>query len=83
MLKYVSDSNGHSPYPTIFGKEIGSAMGLFYLAFGVFAVALILCIIIVNSQFGLTMNAVRDDEERAEFFGYKRCRKYKDSNLNN
>lgn len=55
------------PYPTIFGKEIGSAIGLFYLAFVVFAVALILCIIIVNSQFGLTMNAVRDDEERAEF----------------
>ena len=60
------------PYPTIFGKEIGSASGLFFLAFAVFAVALILSIIIVNSQFGLTMNAVRDDEERAEFFGYRR-----------
>lgn len=60
------------PYPTIFGKEIGSASGLFFLAFVVFAVALILSIIIVNSQFGLTMNAVRDDEERAEFFGYRR-----------
>ena len=60
------------PYPTIFGKEIGSATGLFFLAFVVFAVALILSIIIVNSQFGLTMNAVRDDEERAEFFGYQR-----------
>lgn len=60
------------PYPTIFGKEIGSASGLFFLAFVVFAIALILSIIIVNSQFGLTMNAVRDDEERAEFFGYQR-----------
>lgn len=60
------------PYPTIFGKEIGSATGLFFLAFAVFAIALILSIIIVNSQFGLTMNAVRDDEERAEFFGYQR-----------
>lgn len=60
------------PYPTIFGKEIGSATGLFFLAFVVFAIALILSIIIVNSQFGLTMNAVRDDEERAEFFGYQR-----------
>jgi ABC-type branched-subunit amino acid transport system permease subunit len=60
------------PYPTIFGKEIGSASGLFFLAFIVFAIALILSIIIVNSQFGLTMNAVRDDEERAEFFGYRR-----------
>jgi len=60
------------PYPTIFGKEIGSARGLFFLAFVVFAIALILSIIIVNSQFGLTMNAVRDDEERAEFFGYRR-----------
>jgi ABC-type branched-subunit amino acid transport system permease subunit len=60
------------PYPTIFGKEIGSASGLFFLAFVVFAIALILSIIIVNSQFGLTMNAVRDDEERAEFFGYRR-----------
>jgi ABC-type branched-subunit amino acid transport system permease subunit len=60
------------PYPTIFGKEIGSASGLFFLAFVVCAVALILSIIIVNSQFGLTMNAVRDDEERAEFFGYRR-----------
>lgn len=60
------------PYPTIFGKEIGSTTGLFFLAFVVFAIALILSIIIVNSQFGLTMNAVRDDEERAEFFGYQR-----------
>ena len=60
------------PYPTIFGKEIGSASGLFFLAFIVFSIALILSIIIVNSQFGLTMNAVRDDEERAEFFGYRR-----------
>lgn len=60
------------PYPTIFGKEIGSATGLFFLAFVVFAIALILSILIVNSQFGLTMNAVRDDEERAEFFGYQR-----------
>ena len=60
------------PYPTIFGHELGSAMSLFFLAFIAFAVALILCILIVNSQFGLTMNAVRDDEERAEFFGYNR-----------
>lgn len=60
------------PYPTIFGLEIDSAIGLFLLAFIFFILILFLCIYIVNSQFGLTMNAVRDDEERAEFFGYKR-----------
>jgi ABC-type branched-subunit amino acid transport system permease subunit len=60
------------PYPTIFGHEISTSAGLFFLAFSFFATALMLCIYIVNSQFGLTMNAVRDDEERAEFFGYKR-----------
>ncbi len=60
------------PSPTIFGMEIKSIIGLFILAFTVFAVILFLCIFVVNSQFGLTMNAVRDDEERAEFFGYKR-----------
>ena len=52
--------------------EIKSIIGLFILAFTVFAIILFLCIFVVNSQFGLTMNAVRDDEERAEFFGYKR-----------
>jgi hypothetical protein len=60
------------PYPTIFGHEISTSAGLFFLAFSFFAIAIMLCIYIVNSQFGLTMNAVRDDEERAEFFGYKR-----------
>lgn len=62
------------PYPTIFGIEIGSAFGLFSLSFILFSIILLLCIFIVNSQFGLTMNAVRDDEERTEFFGYKRSR---------
>lgn len=62
------------PYPTIFGIEISSTFGLFLLAFIAFSLILLLCIYIVNSQFGLTMNAVRDDEERAEFFGYQRSR---------
>ena len=60
------------PFPKVFGKEIDSNIGLFYLVYVFFALALLLCVTLVNSQFGLTMNAVRDDEERAEFFGYKR-----------
>ncbi|MBM3656502.1 MAG: branched-chain amino acid ABC transporter permease [Actinobacteria bacterium] len=60
------------PFPTILGKEINSNIGLFFMVYSFFAFTLIICVILVNSQFGLTMNAVRDDEERAEFFGYRR-----------
>ena len=71
---FVGSGNGIPgiPYPTFLGKEIGSPIQLFFLAFGLFAIALILCIWVIESQFGLAINAVRDDEERAEFFGYNR-----------
>ncbi len=62
------------PYPSIFGHSLGSNIQVFYLVLVIFILLMLLCFYIVNSQFGLTMNAVRDDEERAEFFGYKRPR---------
>ena len=62
------------PFPTIFGREIGSNNALFIMVLVFFITSLLLCLFLVSSQFGLTMNAVRDDEERAEFFGYKRSR---------
>ena len=60
------------PYPTIFGYELDSSQKLFYLALGVFTLFFFICYWIVNSQFGLAMNVIRDDEERAEFLGYRR-----------
>lgn len=60
------------PYPTLFGNELNSGPMLFYLALAFFAIFFFLCLWVVNSQFGLVMNAIRDDEERAEFFGYSR-----------
>ncbi len=71
---FVGSGNGIPgiPFPTIFGKEISSSIALFFIAFGLFAVSMIICILIIDSQFGLAINAVRDDEERAEFFGYNR-----------
>lgn len=62
------------PFPTLIGREINSNIALFFMVYTFFALTLIMCLVMVNSQFGLTMNAVRDDEERAEFFGYKRNR---------
>jgi len=71
---FVGSGNGIPgiPYPTIFGKTLSSSIGLFFVAFGIFALAMMMCIGIIQSQFGLAINAVRDDEERAEFFGYNR-----------
>ena len=60
------------PFPTIFGFKLDSGPILFYLALIAFAIFFLLCLWVVNSQFGLAMNAIRDDEERAEFFGYRR-----------
>ena len=60
------------PFPSFFGLKLDSGPILFYLALVVFALFFFLCLWIVNSQFGLAMNAIRDDEERAEFFGYRR-----------
>ena len=60
------------PYPTIFGKTVTSGPFMFYVAFTVFGVAMLGCLFVVQSQYGLVMNAIRDDEERAEFLGYNR-----------
>jgi len=71
---FVGSGNGIPgvPFATLFGKEISSPIAFYFVAFGIFAAALIVCIVIIDSQFGLAINAVRDDEERAEFFGYNR-----------
>ena len=73
---FIGSGNGIPgiPFPTFFGHDISSSVILFFIAFFCFAVAMLVSIAITQSQFGLAINAVRDDEERAEFFGYRRSR---------
>jgi ABC-type branched-subunit amino acid transport system permease subunit len=71
----VGSANGIPgiPYPTILGMKVTSGPFMFYVAFALFGVAMLVCLFVVQSQYGLVMNAVRDDEERAEFLGYNRA----------
>ncbi len=62
------------PLPTIFGQTIMPGPAMFWMAFAALAVSMPVCLALVQSQFGLLMNAVRDDEQRAEFLGYRRAR---------
>lgn len=60
------------PLPTLFGAKVTTGPVMFYVALGIAGIALLVTLFIVQSQFGLVLNAVRDDEERAEFLGYSR-----------
>lgn len=60
------------PLPTVFGQQIATGLPLFWVAAVAVLATLALAWLLVRSQFGLAMQAVRDDSERAEFLGYKR-----------
>jgi branched-chain amino acid transport system permease protein len=62
------------PAPTIGGSEIPTVPRFFYVALALLALVLLLFLAMIRSQLGLVLNAIRDDEERAEFFGYRRTR---------
>jgi branched-chain amino acid transport system permease protein len=60
------------PLPTLFGAQIQIGLPFFWLTAGALVVTLVLGWLLLRSQFGLVMRAVRDGEERAEFLGYRR-----------
>ena len=62
------------PIPFLFGYEIELGIRFYFAALVMFAVALLVVVGVTRSQFGLSLSAIRDDEERAEFLGYSRQR---------
>jgi len=62
------------PIPLLFGYQIDLGIRFYYAAFAVFTVAFAVVVSVTRSQFGLSLLAIRDDEERAEFLGYSRQR---------
>jgi branched-chain amino acid transport system permease protein len=62
------------PLPTLFGSELDTGVPLFLVAAALLAVTLAVAVFLRSSQLGLAMRAVRDDDERAEFLGYRRSR---------
>jgi branched-chain amino acid transport system permease protein len=70
----IGAGNGISglPLPTLFGTEIDTGLPFFWLALIALLALLGLGWALLRSQFALVMRAVRDDDERAEFLGYRR-----------
>jgi ABC-type branched-subunit amino acid transport system permease subunit len=70
----IGAGNGLSglPLPTFLGAELQTGLPFFWLALAALLAVLGLGTALVRSQFGLVMRAVRDDDERAEFLGYRR-----------
>jgi ABC-type branched-subunit amino acid transport system permease subunit len=60
------------PLPTVLGTEVETGLPFFWLALAVLLAVLGLGWWLLRSQFALVMRAVRDDDERAEFLGYRR-----------
>jgi branched-chain amino acid transport system permease protein len=60
------------PLPTFVGAELQTGLPFFGLALVALLAVLALGWMLLRSQFGLVMRAVRDDDERAEFLGYRR-----------
>jgi branched-chain amino acid transport system permease protein len=60
------------PLPTLFGSTIGTGLPFFWVCASALVLTLGVSWLLVRSQFGLVMRAVRDGEERAEFLGYRR-----------
>jgi branched-chain amino acid transport system permease protein len=60
------------PLPQFLGSEIETGLPFFWLSLIVLLAVLLGGWLLLRSQFGLVMRAVRDDDERAEFLGYRR-----------
>ena len=50
--------------------SLGNPYAFFYFVLGVVIVVYYACVRLVNSPFGRVLQAIRDNEERAEFIGY-------------
>ncbi|HEU4976989.1 MAG TPA: branched-chain amino acid ABC transporter permease [Baekduia sp.] len=60
------------PLPTLLGTEIETGLPFFWVALVALVATFALGAWLLRSQFALVMRAVRDDDERAEFLGYRR-----------
>jgi urea ABC transporter permease protein UrtC len=56
--------------PWIFAYEMTHPILVYYVILGITAVCYIFCYRVVRSPFGSVLAAIKDNEERAEFFGY-------------
>jgi branched-chain amino acid transport system permease protein len=70
----IGAGNGISglPLPTVFGAEVQTGLPFFWVSLVALLATLGLGAWLLRSQFALVMHAVRDDDERAEFLGYRR-----------
>jgi ABC-type branched-subunit amino acid transport system permease subunit len=70
----IGAGNGISglPLPTVLGAEVQTGLPFFWIALVALLAVLALGSGVLRSQFALVMRAVRDDDERAEFLGYRR-----------
>jgi ABC-type branched-subunit amino acid transport system permease subunit len=70
----IGAGNGISglPLPTVLGAEVQTGLPFFWIALVALLGVLALGSGVLRSQFALVMRAVRDDDERAEFLGYRR-----------
>lgn len=57
------------PFPSVFGYQIGDEFEFYYFALAVTAVCVIFALMLVNSRFGKTTEAVRDDPVAAKASG--------------
>lgn len=62
------------PIPLLFGWVVELGIRFYFVALVAFTVAFAIIRWVTHSQFGLSLSAIRDDEERAEFLGYSRPR---------
>lgn len=59
------------PLPSLLGHQVQIGLPFFWIALAALVATLAVGWLLLRSQFGLVMRAVRDDAERAEFLGYK------------
>jgi urea transport system permease protein len=69
---YIGGFNGLTGIPAISigGYSITNPVILFYFILGISLTLYLICTFIVNSHFGTVISAIRDNENRVEFFGY-------------
>lgn len=56
--------------PEIFNFKFGTPFSFFFLSFAVFLVVAFISYLISRSSFGRVLNAIREDEDSLEIFGY-------------
>lgn len=73
---YVGGFNGLNNVPSLsfFGFEVSSTYAMFYFILSVAILLYLFCDRLVRSPFGVILAAIRDNENRAEFFGYNIAR---------